>query len=489
MSNNEYYRVRLDFEPWSQDACDLMAGCLADIGYDSFVSDERGLDAYVAAGVYDEEALCGIISDFAIQTQITHSAELVPTQDWNEVWEQNSYTPIVIDRRCVIHGSGHIDVPVCDYDVVINPKMSFGTGHHATTVMMCRRLLSLPWNAECRRVIDVGTGTGVLSILASKLGATDVTAIEIDLGACDNAADNVAVNGCEGVSVLLGDAHRLDDVTGEADVLLANINRNIILGDIARYVASVREGGCIILSGFYKTDIDVIVDKAASVGLTYDAGATLVDDDDEWACITLVKNKGNNENMSGKCRLSRVLTMLAALLMTAVSAMAVAPADATMSSEADVRRPLRFAWGAELGGMVDLSGHEMSAVGIDAMFGMQWRWVRFFGIGAGADVMVTNSSRTFPLTVNFRTDFSSRRRLLFADLRGGVALSYLDHDRNETLPYASGGVGVTLASGRTFSSHIILAYTYLGQKECYLGERLRHCPGGSMVQVRLGVSF
>jgi len=152
-------------------------------------------------------------------------------------------------------------------------------------------------------------------------------------------------------------------------------------------------------------------------------------------------------------------------------------------------RPLKFAWGADLAASVDMSGHDMSAIGIDAMFGMQWQWVRFFGVGAQADVMVSNSSRTFPLTVNFRTDFSRRERLVFLDVRGGMALSYFDHDRNETNPYVSGGIGVTLAKSKTFSSHVIASYTWLGQKECYIGETLRSCPGISYVSIRLGVMF
>lgn len=149
-----------------------------------------------------------------------------------------------------------------------------------------------------------------------------------------------------------------------------------------------------------------------------------------------------------------------------------------------------FAWGADINGSVDLSEHDMSSLGIEAMFGIEYRWIRFLGIGAQADVMVSNSSRSFPLTLNFRTDFSSsRRRLLFMDIRGGIALNYLNGDRNETDLYVSGGIGVTLAHKSTYSSHFIIGYTYLGQKQCYYGERLRDCPGISYATIRFGVTF
>lgn len=152
-------------------------------------------------------------------------------------------------------------------------------------------------------------------------------------------------------------------------------------------------------------------------------------------------------------------------------------------------RSLSFAWGSDLAGNVDLSSHNMSAIGLSAEVGMQWRWIRFLGVGAEGNVMVSNSSRSFPIFVNFRTDFSNHRRLFFMDLRGGMAINYFIDDKHETGAYVSGGLGVTLAEGKAFSSHIILAYTYLSQEQCYNGNYLRDCPGISMVTLRLGVAF
>ena len=152
-------------------------------------------------------------------------------------------------------------------------------------------------------------------------------------------------------------------------------------------------------------------------------------------------------------------------------------------------RPLAFAWGADISGAIDCSGHNMSTLGCGAQFGFQWQWVRFFGIGAEADIMVGNSSRTFPVVAIFRTDFSRTRRLLFMDLRGGVALNYIDNDPQETVAYGSIGLGVTLANSKSFSSHIIIGYTYNGRKNCYSGDERRNCPGMSYANFRLGLSF
>lgn len=179
-------------------------------------------------------------------------------------------------------------------------------------------------------------------------------------------------------------------------------------------------------------------------------------------------------------------TIISAIAMLCCSAIAYAQ---SIKPEDAAPKRVRFAWGADINGSVDLSEHDMSSLGIEAMFGIEYKWIRFLGIGAQADVMVSNSSRSFPLTLNFRTDFSSRRRLLFMDIRVGIALNYLNGDRNETDPYASGGIGVTLAHKSTYSAHFIIGYTYLGQKQCYYGEKLRDCPGISFATIRFGVTF
>lgn len=173
------------------------------------------------------------------------------------------------------------------------------------------------------------------------------------------------------------------------------------------------------------------------------------------------------------------------LLLTVISFSSLHAAD----EDDGLRKKIQFAWGAELTGNVEMSDHDLSAIGLNAEVGFRWKGIRFFGVGAEGLIMVTNSNRSFPIFVNLRTDFSQRRRLVFLDLRGGVSLNYFNDSHYESGAYASAGVGITLAAGKTFSSHLILAYTYIGQEECYLGDYLRKCPGISFATLRLGVAF
>lgn len=171
-----------------------------------------------------------------------------------------------------------------------------------------------------------------------------------------------------------------------------------------------------------------------------------------------------------------------------VDSTAVSVASDAPDRSAGPRR-LAFSWGADIAGGIDMGGHDMSTLGVGASFGLQWKWVRFFGIGAEADIMVGNSSRTFPLSVIFRTDFRQTDQLLFLDLRGGVALNYLQDDPQEQVAYGSAGLGITLAKGKTFSSHLIIGYTYNGRSHCWAGDRRRDCPGMNYASMRLGILF
>ena len=279
---NDYYALRLDVEPCSADATDLLAYLLGEAGYESFVPDERGLTAYVRAELFSDDAVRAALADFPFQAIVTASSELVEGRDWNAEWERNYFKPIVVADRCVVHSSFHTDVPAAQYDIVIDPKMAFGTGHHSTTSLILTRLLDMP--LEGRAVIDMGTGTGILAILAAMRGAAPVAGIEIDRFAWENACENVRLNSHPEIAMLCGDASLLAAIA-PADVVLANINRNVILADIHSYAAAMRPGATLLLSGFYTADCPMVEDAARAAGLE-PVGRTSHAD---WACVELRK--------------------------------------------------------------------------------------------------------------------------------------------------------------------------------------------------------
>lgn len=280
---NDYIELRAVFDPMpGPDATDLLAALLGDCGFESFVPDEIGLTAYVPVALWDEAAVEEAVADFPFDCKIAMSHTLVEGRDWNEEWEKNYFQPIVVGDRCVIHSSFHTDIPKAAYDITVDPKMAFGTGHHSTTSLILTQLLDMPLNG--RSFIDMGTGTGILAILAAMRGANPVTAIEIDPFAHANAVENVALNGHPEIAVVLGDASALAQVA-EADVFVANINRNVITADIAAYASRLKRGGTMLLSGFYAADIPVVAEAAGAVGLRVDGHTENLD----WTCLRLTK--------------------------------------------------------------------------------------------------------------------------------------------------------------------------------------------------------
>ena len=281
---NDYRELRLNLKPCSEDATDVLAALLADAGYESFVPDRQGLTAYIKDELFNEDALNEALSAFPFEAEISRSVSLVEGQDWNSEWEKNYFKPIVVGERCVIHSSFHTDVPSADYDIVIDPKMAFGTGHHATTSQVISALLEI--DESGLSVIDMGTGTGILAILCAMRGAAQVNGIEIDPGAYENALENVSLNGqADRVRLHCGDASLLPSMP-RADLFIANINRNIITGDLAAYVSSLKPGATMLLSGFYEADIPVIMEVAAPLGLTEVSHSVLND----WTCLKLKFN-------------------------------------------------------------------------------------------------------------------------------------------------------------------------------------------------------
>lgn len=279
---NDYIEVRFDLTPCSETETDVLAALLCEIDYESFVPDESGLVAYVKKELFDELKIKAILVDFPFDNDISYEYEIVEGQDWNSEWEKNYFKPIIVKDQCVIHSSFHKDIPSLPYDIVIDPKMAFGTGHHATTSLIIEQLLEM--NLVDRSVVDMGTGTGILAILASMRGASQITAIEIDPMAHANAIDNLKINNAESINLILGDASSLDKVKN-IDVFIANINRNIITQDISAYVSTLHSGSVMLLSGFYESDIPVIMEYARPLGLTYHSHAVKND----WSCLRLVK--------------------------------------------------------------------------------------------------------------------------------------------------------------------------------------------------------
>lgn len=274
----DYKEVKVSLLPYSEDAADLLAALLADIGYDSFVQEEDKLIAYIPVHQYNKESLQEILDAFPMQVSLTYETELIEGQDWNEEWEKNYFQPIVIEDQCVIHSTFHKNIPEARYDIVIDPKMAFGTGHHSTTSLIIRYILSLPM--EGKSVIDMGTGTGILAILCKMRGAANVTGIEIDPDAYANAIDNVTLNHTD-INLINGDVSVLKDLE-KVDYFFANINRNIVVGDMEAYIKAIAPEGQMILSGFYKEDIPIVRSKATGLGFRL----LEVKEDKNWVALS-----------------------------------------------------------------------------------------------------------------------------------------------------------------------------------------------------------
>lgn len=281
---NDYYALRVEVTPGecTTDYTDLLAAFLADAGYESFEPDERGLTAYIRADLFDSDEASRIVNEVPISVRASVSHELIEGKDWNEEWEKNYFKPIVIGKRCVIHSTFHKDVPQAQYDIVIDPRMAFGTGHHFTTRLILTYLLEI--DESGLHVIDVGTGTGILAILCKMRGAERVDAIEIDPPAYENACDHVKLNQ-QDINLILGDASALSSLPA-ADLLIANINRNIILGDMGRYSRCLKSGGRMILSGFYEEDIHVLLKEGARHSLSFESKKS----ENNWVAIELLKD-------------------------------------------------------------------------------------------------------------------------------------------------------------------------------------------------------
>ncbi len=280
---NNYIKVSFNIAPAEEAAADVLAALLAEVGFESFVPEEQGMAAYAPKAVFDGETMEEVVKSFPLDGfSITYETEEIEGEDWNAEWEKNYFQPIVLGEECVIHSTFHTDVPKARYDILIDPKMAFGTGYHQTTCHMLRAILGE--NMEGKSVLDMGCGTALLAILARKHGAKDVVAIDIDEFAYENALENIALNNTPDIEVRLGGAGALrkDDTF---DYIIANINRNILLADMGSYAACMHPGSVIFISGFYTEDMEILKTEAARHRLRYEAYA----EDNRWAMMRFVK--------------------------------------------------------------------------------------------------------------------------------------------------------------------------------------------------------
>ena len=280
---NDYTKVKFTVTPNEEVATDVLAALLAEVGFESFVPEEGGMSAYVPQALHNEESIAAVVAEFPIEGfTITYESEFIEGEDWNAQWEKNYFQPIVLGEDCVIHSTFHTDVPKARYDILIDPKMAFGTGYHQTTCHMLRAILAS--DMEGKSVLDMGCGTALLAILARKHGATDVVAIDIDEFAYENAKENVVLNGTPDIEVRLGGAEAIKE-SDSFDFVIANINRNILLMDMVNYVRCMHSGSQIFISGFYTEDMEVLKEEASRHGLRYLDYA----ENDRWAMMRFVK--------------------------------------------------------------------------------------------------------------------------------------------------------------------------------------------------------
>ena len=283
----KYYVANFDIEcadELLQPARELLSAAACEAGFEAFEDTDNGIAGYVQRPLYDKEALDAAIADYMPEgTQVTYNIEEVPDQDWNQGWEDQGFEPIGVSDHLVIYDAKHTDMSMFAGDdgvmrIFIEARNAFGTGTHQTTRMILRRLLGMDLTGKS--VLDCGCGTGILGIVALRLGANRVLGYDIDEWSSENAKHNAALNGVNNLDVLLGDASVLDGVKEEFDVVIANINRNILLNDMTAFRSHLKTGGRLILSGFYETDVPMLEQAAQSNGLTIIDVVT----DKEWAC-------------------------------------------------------------------------------------------------------------------------------------------------------------------------------------------------------------
>ena len=262
----KYYEVTFILTPNDEAACDILSALAGSVGFESFVFTEEGVKGYIQQHIFNSDELDVLLADFPMpKVSIFYQATEAEDKNWNEEWEQNGFEPICINNDLVVHSTNHTHIPEARYQIKINPCLAFGTGSHQTTYMIMQQLLTLDLTNQS--VLDAGCGTGVLAILSSLRGANPIMAYDIDEWSVKNTLENISLNDAPNIEVKEGDSSVIAECK-PFDVILANINRNILLADISRFTAVMKSGSLLIISGFYTQDIPVLKEKAEACGLT-----------------------------------------------------------------------------------------------------------------------------------------------------------------------------------------------------------------------------
>ncbi len=277
----DYTEVKISITPFSQQDADIITALLAEIGFDSFAESENELNAYIPTQNFDRQKLEHTLNTTAFSSTLSYNLSAIEDQNWNTKWEQN-FSPIAIDSLCYVRAPFHESKKhEFKVEIVIEPKMAFGTGHHETTWLMLKQLFSI--NLSNKNVLDMGCGTGILAIGAEKLGAKSITAIDNDTWAYQNTKENVKANACSRVITTLGDATLLGAET--FDIILANINLNILLADMKQYVKCLANNGILIMSGILQQDLKTLEAEVLNQGLLI----TNKSFKNDWAAVIAIK--------------------------------------------------------------------------------------------------------------------------------------------------------------------------------------------------------
>jgi ribosomal protein L11 methyltransferase len=261
------------------DFVELLIAEVAEVGFDTFMETDHGFEAYVEEEKFNSDSLQAIKEKYTDSTPLVFEFDRIEKQNWNEEWEKN-YEPINVDDKCLIRAEFHKPEKKFQYEIIITPKMSFGTGHHQTTYLMVRNQMRI--DHKNKRVMDAGCGTAILSVMAAKLGAKEVEAFDIDEWSIPNGHENIEINHCTNINLQQGKITEVE-LDGSFDIILANINKNVLLDEIRIYQKYLSKNGLLLLSGFYTHDVADLIKEAAQ----YNLHEVMRDERETWAALLL----------------------------------------------------------------------------------------------------------------------------------------------------------------------------------------------------------